>query len=122
MSGSPVQLANRLVPMTIACRAAGLEVPDRDAAKVHCPFGALYHPDGGHEAALRVYRDHAWCFAEQEYFSPCKLTALVWDCTQDDAALRLLDLIGYKPVTYAQHWQAAAREPVIDATALAQAL
>ena len=108
--------------MRTACLLVGVEVPERDAAKVSCPFGALYHPDRGTEAALRVYRDHAWCFAEQEYFSPCRLTAMVWDCTQDDAALRLLDSIGYKPVSYAQHWQNATREPHLDAVALAQAL
>lgn len=117
-----VTMANSKVPMPVTCRELGISVPPGTAPKVYCPFGAFYHPDHGHEAAMRVYRDHSWCFAEQEYFSPVKLASRVWGSEQEDAAVRLLDVIGYKPASYAQLWQAAAREPIVDTDAVSQAL
>jgi len=61
---SLISLANARVPMPVACRAAGLEVPDvyRDSGtKMHCPWGEFTHSDGGREKAFRIWPDHAWC-------------------------------------------------------------
>lgn len=123
---SAITLANRYVNMISACRMAGMDVPDdvRDrGSKVHCPFGTFSHPDGGRDKAFRLYFDHGYCFAESEYFSPVKLCAWMWDVTFEQAALEMLDRSGYRPLSYAQHWQDVVRAvPEPDRGALAQAL
>ncbi len=124
MAASPVATANRVVPMAVACRAAGVRVPDvhRDTgSKMHCPWG-FEHSDGGRDPAFRVWRDHAWCFSHQEWFSPVRLAARIWEVSYEQAAIKLLDLVGYKPADYAHHWQKVARPPELDRSAAAQAL
>lgn len=118
-------IANRVVPMPVACRLAGVYAPDvyRDSgSKVHCPFGDFSHSDGGREPAFRIWSDHAWCFSCREWFSPVKIASRIWDVSYDQAALRLLDHVGYKPVDYAHHWQEVSGPPALDRTAVAQAL
>jgi hypothetical protein len=120
---SLISLANRKVSFTLAASWAGVEVwgaGDR-GTKVHCPFG-LNHPDGGMEPAMRVYRDHGYCFAETRYFSTVSLLAEVWQLSWDDAAVQALDKIGYKPVSHAHLWAEACREPAPDLEALTRAL
>ena len=122
---SIVSLANRMVPMTTACREVGLRVHERvreTGTRLHCPFEEFAHPDGGRDPAFRVWADHGFCFACWEYYSPVKLYAQVKDVTQEQAAVRLLDLIGYKPASYAHHWRSVAGPPPLDLSAVAQAL
>jgi hypothetical protein len=122
---SPVATANRVVTMPVALRAAGIEAAggSRDSGtKMYCPWGATSHSDGGRDKAFRVWADHAWCFSCREWFSPVKLAARVWDVSYEQAAIRLLDFVGYKPADYAYYWQRAARPPEMDHGALAQAL
>jgi hypothetical protein len=125
---SLVALANSHVRIEQACRWTGMDVPDVDVGgsiKVWCPFGELYHPDGGAEAAMRVYpaSNHAWCFACSEYFTPVRLCAVTWHQTYQEVALELLDRVGYKPASYAEHWQAAAAPaPELGRGEAAQAL
>jgi hypothetical protein len=123
-SPSLFDLANRVVPMATACRLAGLDVPPirSNGTKIHCPFGELYHPDGGREPAMRVWSDHAWCFSCSEWFGPVKITSRLWDVTEEQAAVRLLDEVGYRPASYAQLWATAAAPTAPDVNALAQAL
>lgn len=79
-------------------------------------------PSCGEAAAMRVYPDHGWCFAEQRYFSPVRLLAEVWEMDEETAAKAALDKIGYAPPEYPDLWEIAARppEPALDdlATAL----
>lgn len=89
---------------------------------MHCPLGALEHPDGGAEPAFRVYPDHGWCFACQRYFSPVSLLAVAWELDREDAAAEALRRYGWKPASYAHLWEEAQREPLPDREALAGAL
>jgi hypothetical protein len=125
MTQSLVTLANARVPMPVACRAAGVDIPDtyRDGGtKCYCPFGEFSHSDGGKDKAFRVWSDHAWCFSCRTWYSPVKIYSLMKEVSYEQAAIALLDLIGFKPVEYAEHWERASAEPLPDSGALAQAL
>lgn len=126
---SVVTIANEQVPITTACRLVGIDLSDDIAygrsLKVHCPFGELYHSDGGVEPAFRVYPDSnsAYCFACKAYFSPVWLVAQHWGQPSREVAEELLAHIGYRPATAAQAWaQACARDTPPDRTLLAEAL
>jgi hypothetical protein len=111
--------------MPVACRAAGIYVPDihRDTgSKMHCPWGQVSHSDGGRDPAFRVWPDHGWCFSCREHFSPVKLASRVWEVSYEQAAIKLLDHVGFKPADYAHHWQRVAAPPELDRSAVAQAL
>lgn len=109
MSGeSPVAAANREIPFPAACRMAGLEMPGdvpEHGLKMYCPFGEYAHEDGGAQPAFRVYPDHAYCFACQEWFTPVKLCAAVWDCTPEEAARQMLERAGVADPDYRAHWK-----------------
>lgn len=128
MAESVIALANKRVPITMSCRIAGTEIPDgleaTKSLKVRCPFGEIYHDDGGAEAAFRVYPgpNNAWCFACGEFYTPVRLAAVAWDVTQEQAAIQLLERINYKPASYAHHWAGLQRPDPPDVAALAQAL
>ena len=125
MSQSPVALANRSVPFALACRWAGVDVPGDvvgSGYKAYCPFGDVAHDDGGSEPALRVYSDHGYCFAEQEYFSPVKMCALAWDCTPEEAAREMLERAGVADPDYREHWKRLVdwrQPPDLDGLAVA---
>lgn len=107
---SLVALANTHVRIEQAVAwAGGGEIPtvETGSLKVHCPFGPVYHADGGAEPALRVYPgpNNAWCFACSEFYTPVRICALAWGMPYDQVAVELLRRAGHKPVTYAQHWQ-----------------
>ena len=122
---SLIRIANERVPMPVACRAAGLSVPDvyRDSGtKCYCPWGEMSHSDGGKEKAFRVWPDHAWCFACRKWLGPVSLYAQLCEVTYEQAAIRLLDLIGYRPVSVAHLWGEAVRETPPDTGALQAAL
>lgn len=122
-SESLPQAADRVIPFPVAARWAGVDAGASPAhgAKVHCPFG-FEHDDGGQEKALRVYPDHAWCFAEQRYFTVTILLAAAWEVTREDAAAEALRRYGWKPASHAHLWAqvTAPREP--DKGALREAL
>jgi hypothetical protein len=106
-----------------ACRAIGMTVaPREDGAKIHCPFGELYHPDGGDDPAFRLYGDHAFCFACWQYWTPSKLCADAWDVPEDIAAGRLLDTSGMRAPGWADQWEAAVAPDKPDLSQLADAL
>jgi hypothetical protein len=120
-----IGLANELVPFALAAQAAGLDIPEPrfSGARAWCPFGEFAHPDGGREKALRVYHDHAFCFAEWLWLSPCRIVAMVTGTDEDSAAEMLLDRIGHRPVSYIDAWERLTRhreDP--DLGALAEAL
>lgn len=92
--------------------------------KVFCPFGDLYHSDGGVEAAMRIYPDSnsLYCFAGCGGFGPVSLVAHAWDLTRRAAARELLERTGITGPSRASVW--AQRELVDppDRVLLAEAL
>lgn len=110
--------------MWMACRAIGMPVRTGQdgGGKTRCPFGELYHPDGGQDPAFRVYSEHAFCFACWKYWTPSRLAADAWDLPEEIAASRLLDETGTRPAGWEEEWDRVAAEPRPDASQLADAL
>lgn len=121
--------ANEHVSIITACRLIGMELPadieHGRAAKVHCPFGSIWHSDQGLEPTMRLYVDNntAFCFSRCGFFTPVNLVAMAWDITRRTAAVELLERIGRKPLSLADAWAKATlhAEPP-DRTTLAEAL
>lgn len=124
-SKSLAALANARVPFVLAAQWAGIEVygePGERGIRAWCPFGPVEHPDGGSEAAMRVYSDHGWCFSESRYFSVTSLLAEVWQLEREDAAAEALRRFGYVPADYAHLFAQASAPPLPDRDELAAAL
>ncbi len=126
---SPVTVANENVSITMVCRLVGMDIPEDLAygrnVKVWCPFGDVYHTDGGDEAAMRIYveSNSVYCFAGCGYFTPVSLAAHAWDLTRRAAARELLDRAGIVTAAPASVWQAALpHDEPVDHTLLAEAL
>lgn len=124
-----IALANEKVPFIRAAAWAGVMVAGESARgqKVSCPFGAVEHPDGGVEPAMRIYPDHAFCFAgcgeQNGYFSVVSLLAEVWQVSREEAAAEALSRVGFKTADYAERFAAAgSRQLEPDCDALAAAL
>lgn len=127
LSRSLTSLANEKVPFPLAASWAGVETyggASERGIKVHCPFEAVEHPDGGREPAMRVYPDHGWCFAESRYFSVVSLLAEVWQVPREEAAREALQRAGLqRDIHYAALFESAAGyQPEPDQDALAAAL
>lgn len=124
-----VGIANEQVPIAVAANLVGLELPTDETYskswKVFCPFGELYHTDGGAEKAMRVYPDSntAHCFAGCGFFTPVRLVSHAWGRPQAEVARDLLERAGVKTATLRERF-AAARDwhPPPDTTLLAEAL
>lgn len=126
---SVVGIANEQVPIALAARLAGVDLPDDlggvTSWKVLCPFGDVYHADGGLEAALRIYPEtnQAFCFAGCGYFTPVRLVAAAWDRPPRYVASELLERVGVRPRSLAQRWAEASQvEHHPDVSLLAEAL
>lgn len=122
-----IQLANARVTITAACNMIGMNVSDYAAAsmKVYCPFGELFHQDGGAERSMRIYPDtnSLYCFAGCGYFSPVKLIATDRGISEEQAADALLTETNYVPPDYESQWAALMGEkPTVNTTDLAEAL
>lgn len=114
---SLVPIANEVVPFPLA--ASWAEVGRGN--KAYCPFG-FEHDDGGAEPALRVYRDHGWCFAENRYLTVSSLLAAAWNMEREDAAAQALERYGWVPPDPESMWADAGRAPQPDRESLADAL
>ena len=113
---SPAALANREVPFTTALAWTGLADGTRERGlKVRCPAC-------GDPAALRVYPDHGWCFAERKRFSAVTLLAAYWEMDPATAAGQALEKVGYQPPTLERLLQEAGQPPEPDRDDLAEAL
>lgn len=122
-------VANEKVPIVTVCRLFGVDTPDEVALsrsrKVRCPFGEIYHSDGGVSPAMRIYQEtnSAYCFSCAVYYTPVSLAARAMDTDRLSAALRLLDHVGYRPMDLAQKWQQVQQyQPEPDKVLLADAL
>lgn len=126
---SVVSVANEVVPISTVCALIGMDLDPHSSyarnPKVHCPFGEIYHRDGGVEAAFRLYPDtnSAWCFACGTYFTPVWLAVQAWGGTATAVATTLLERVGHHGANAAQAWaHAATYTPTPDVTLLAEAL
>lgn len=106
--------ADEHVPFARAAEWAGLASPRDRGARDTCPACG--------EEALKVYPDHAHCYAGCRRFGVTRLLAVSWQLSPDDAAARALESIGYVPAGYAHLWEDSARQPEPDRTALGGAL
>lgn len=124
---SLIATANEVVSIISACQWIGMDVPEEipgGSAKVHCPFGEIYHSDRGAETSFRVYPgpNNAWCFACSQFFTPVSLCTAAWGGSPEETAVDLLARVGWKPATYAHLWAEARSAPPVDRDALAGAL
>lgn len=124
---SLIDLANENMTIIQACNLLGMDVNDFSIAslKVWCPFGQLYHSDGGSTKAMRIYpaTNSAWCFAGCGYFTPVKLIAMDRGVTDQQAAELILERTNYVAPDYESRWQALVEaQPTIDKDDLAEAL
>lgn len=123
-----VDVANEHVSIITVCRMLGMDLPDGEylsRRKVHCPFGDLYHSDGGIAPAMRIYPDgnYAYCFNCSLMLTPVGLAARALDLDWRTAALRLLDRVGYRPLdVVAQFEQARDFSAPLNRALLADAL
>lgn len=127
MDENPIALANDKVSISQALMMIGMDIPDYQygSGKLYCPFGDLYHADGGTSKAFRVYPEtnSAYCFACGEAFRPVSLLAKAKGISDADAAEGLLEAIGYVPPTIDSRWEALITTPQqIDREALSEAL
>lgn len=124
---SLVSLANERVSIYKACQMVGVDANEYagGSQKLYCPFGDLYHADGGMGRAFRIYPDtnSAYCFACTKYFSPVSIVALDRDMSLEAAADYLLEESGWTPPDIDSRWQAAiATIEKVDTDYLAEAL
>ena len=122
-----IELANERMGIVQACNHIGMGLPDylSSSMKVDCPFGSLYHLDGGASRSMRVYAEtnSAWCFAGCGYFTPVRLIADDQDLSEEDAAQHILDITNYVPPDFESQWEALMAEvPVVNTASLAEAL
>lgn len=121
------RLANERMSITEACNQVGMDMFDNPGNyKFYCPFGHLYHRDGGLAKAFRVYMDEnsAYCFACSMFFTPTKLLSLDKDISEEEAAQFILETTGYVEPDIETRWE-AARAPLpleIDTSGLSAAL
>jgi hypothetical protein len=119
------QTANEHYSILSACARIGMDVEaSARARKIYCPFGNVFHSDGGDEPAMRVYEDsnHAYCFACRKYFTPSILIAMAEDIPEDRAVDSMLLELGYIKTDTGERWEAASAESTVNTAALAEAL
>lgn len=124
MPESIITIANQRVDIERAAALLDIDMP-LASAKTYCPFGEIYHADGGQSRALKVYPEtnSAYCFAGCGYLNPVKLVALDKGWSEHEAAEFLLEATGYVAPTPEARWAALVVEdkPSIDQDALAAA-
>lgn len=123
---SPRTLANELFKIEDACRYLGMDIyGGTDRVKYWCPFGDVFHSDGGRTKAFRLYSNtnSAYCWACGMYFTPVRLMALHLDIEETEAVTWILDHVGYVEPTYQAQWDAIiTKEDSVDYDGLTEAL
>lgn len=127
MPDSRIFLANDRMGIVDAANFIGMDVSSGDfqLAKHFCPFGAVFHSDGGASRAFKFYPDtnSAWCFAGCGYFNPVKIIAMDRSITEPEAAEVILTETGYVEPTVEARWEAAtAVVDTVDTDYLTEAL
>jgi hypothetical protein len=111
--------------MAAVFQMIGSDVSEYGNSKQYCPFGHLYHADGGTSKSLRVYTETetAFCFAGCGWFNPVRLLSLDRGISEEEAADVILDHTGYVPPDLESRWTAATTITVtVDKDALSEAL
>lgn len=123
---SLIDEANERVSIVKVCRLIGMDVFEGAVGKMYCPFGMFNHSDGGAAKAFRIYTESnsAYCFSCRIYYTPVRLYAEAKDLRRNDAAMLLLEEVGWKPVSHAQRWADLVSPPEesVDLSMLALAL
>lgn len=119
-----IRTANEVVGIEQACVMVGMDYAT-GFGKHYCPFGNLYHADGGISRSFRVYpnSNSAYCFACSAFYNPVKLMATAKGISDEDAAEFLLESVGYVPPDAYSRFQAAATtDSRVETNDLAEAL
>lgn len=121
------ELANSRMSIIKALNLAGASIGEFSAGsvKTYCPFGHLFHADGGSSKALRVYpgTNSAHCFAGCGYFSPVRLVAKINDTSEVEAAEFILEKTHYVAPDYQSQWDAVVQKAdEVDQDGLSEAL
>lgn len=126
MKAAVIDLANEQVSIVTVCQLLGVPLTgDEVRRKVHCPFGQIYHSDGGTSPTMRINAEAntARCFNCEQTFTPVRLYGQAMELSLRVAALRLLDHVGYRPLDAATVWRQAQQfRPEVDKALLADAL
>ena len=122
----PVELANQEYSIVEACSYAGVQAAESYSGKLWCPFGEIFHADGGTARAFRVYSNtnSAYCFACGALYTPVRMVALTDDISDEEAAEAILERLGLTSKTWEERWAelATVTEELPDLDALAAAL
>lgn len=98
-----IEAANELPLAALLEAMHGVYVDRERPAKYHCPFGHIWHSDGGVDRALRFYPDSntAFCFAGCGFLNPVRLAQVSWDIRSPiRAASELLEKYAGPPPTW----------------------
>lgn len=124
MADSPIKLARELMTINEACIEVGMGDVS-GMAKTYCPFGSVFHSDGGRSRAFKVYPETntAYCFACQKVYDPVSLIANDRDITFRAAAELILEMKAYVAPDYETRWDAITKQAAtVDVEALQDAL
>lgn len=123
-----IEQANELMGIVEALNIIGSDVADFALAsmKIYCPFGEIFHADGGRTRAMRVYpaTETAWCFAGCGYFTPVKMIAEGKDLSEELSAEWILEYKNFTSPDYMERWNTLMEAPTdtVDVESLAEAL
>lgn len=129
MAENKITTANEEVSIVKVCAGLGMELPASvdmmEKYKAYCPWGGMFHADGGMKKAFMIYpgANTAYCFAGCGHFTPVRLKAMANDINEADAADLLLTEIGWIGEDLDARWAAAnQKEEFVQVADLAQAL
>lgn len=122
-----IALANSRMSIVSACNMLGVSVGEfaYGSIKTYCPFGQLWHQDGGSTKAFRVYAatNSCFCFAGCGMFTPVTLLAKARDMTNEESAEWILVHTGYVEPDFQSQWDALTSRPTsVDRDSLTEAL
>jgi len=122
-----IDLANSRLSIVQACNMLDVSVGDftYGSVKTYCPFGQIWHQDGGSTKAFRVYAatNSCYCFAGCGMFTPVSLLAKAKDMTNEESAEWILNFTGYVPQDFHSQWDALMSTPApVDRDSLTEAL
>lgn len=124
MADSPIKIANEIMTIDEACIAIGMGDVS-GMAKAYCPFGPVFHSDGGRERAFKIYpqTNSAYCFACQRRYDPVSLVATEQDISYVAAAEWILEEKKWVAPDYESQWDALTTRPTpVDYEGLQAAL
>jgi hypothetical protein len=125
---SDIQLANRIVPLTLVLSWNGIYVPEFTygrSVKARCPYADMYHLDSEASKSMRVYSDTNTgnCFMGCGTITPVSVFARMNDLPYREAAKELLSRVGHRRKTFQEEWnEAVDPEDVFSSSSYRDAL